>query len=217
LNTAFGEEEVRNILEWGQTSLRDFPWRQNTTPYRILIAEILLRRTTAKAAGRIYKDFVEKYPDLQTISKTSEAAIASEIKGLGYNIARSKILKEVSDSLLSRYGHIPDNLDNLLSIKHIGLYIAAAIASLGYNTPLPMVDSNVIRIMSRFYGKKVSQEKCFHILESKLPPEFKTFNLTLLDLGALICKPRYPLCNMCPIRKNCEYGKALSMNDRNHR
>jgi len=207
LNTAFGEEEVRNILEWGETNFRNFPWRQNTTPYRILIAEILLRRTTAVAADRVYKKFIEKYPDLRTLSKASEMVLASEIKALGYNIIRSKILKEVSESLLSRYENIPDDLDNLISIKHIGLYIAAAILSLGYNSPLPMVDSNIIRIMSRFYGKKISQKGCFNILESKLPTEFKTFNLTLLDLGALICKPRYPLCSMCPIRKNCGFGK----------
>lgn len=207
MNTAFGEEEVRNILEWGETNFRNFPWRQNTTPYRILIAEILLRRTTAVAADRVYKKFIEKYPDLRTLSKASEMVLASEIKALGYNIIRSKILKEVSESLLSRYENIPDDLDNLISIKHIGLYIAAAILSLGYNSPLPMVDSNIIRIMSRFYGKKISQKGCFNILESKLPTEFKTFNLTLLDLGALICKPRYPLCSMCPIRKNCGFGK----------
>lgn len=161
------------------------------------------------AADRVYKKFIEKYPDLRMLSKASEMVLASEIKALGYNIIRSKILKEVSESLLSRYENIPDDLDNLISIKHIGLYIAAAILSLGYNSPLPMVDSNIIRIMSRFYGKKISQKGCFHILESKLPTEFKTFNLTLLDLGALICKPRYPLCSMCPIRKNCDFGKKF--------
>ena len=207
MNTEFGEKEVKSILEWGEINFRNFSWRQNTTPYRVLIAEILLRRTTASAADRVYKNFIEKYPDLKTLSEASEMVLASEIKGLGYNIIRSKILKEVSESLLSRYEYIPDDLDNLISIKHIGLYIAAAILSLGYNSPLPMVDSNVIRIMSRFYGKKISQKECFRILESKLPTEFKTFNLILLDLGALICKPRYPLCHMCPIRKNCDFGK----------
>jgi A/G-specific adenine glycosylase len=211
LNTEFGEEEVKSILEWGEINFRDFSWRQNTTPYRVLIAEILLRRTTASAADRVYKNFIEKYPDLKTLSEASEMVLASEIKGLGYNIIRSKILKEVSESLLSRYKNIPDNLDHLISVKHIGLYIAAAILSLGYNSPLPMVDSNVIRIMSRFYGKKVSQKECFHILESKLPTEFKIFNLILLDLGALICKPRYPLCTVCPIRKNCDFGKENSI------
>jgi len=209
LNTAFGEKEVEDILEWGTANYRNFSWRQNVTPYRILIAEILLRRTTASAATKVYDSFIQKYPDLLTLSKSSDLVLASELKGLGYNIVRSKILKEVTESLLSKYENIPSDLDNLISIKHIGLYIAAAIISLGYNSPFPMVDSNVIRIMSRFYGKEFSQKECFHELKSLLPADFKMFNLTLLDFGALVCRPRYPLCSVCPIRKKCEFGKKF--------
>ena len=201
----FGEEEVKEILEWSKTNTRNFSWRKNTTPYRILVAEILLRRTTAPAVEKMYNDFIHRYSDLLTLSEASESTISAELRSIGYNIIRAKILKEVSRSLLSNYGGIPNSVDHLTSVKHIGLYIAGAILSLGFGIPFPMIDTNVLRILERFYGKKITQNKGLEILNPIIPNEFQHFNLALLDFAALVCKPKQPLCIECPIRKKCNY------------
>lgn len=202
-------KEVPIILQWAEKNLRNFSWRKNPTPYRILVAEILLRRTTASAVEKMYDGFIKKYSDLITLSKTPEEILQSELKRLGYNKIRSKILIEISKELLLKYGGIPDSLEYLLATRHIGLYIASAILSLAYGKPLPMVDSNVIRILHRYHGKQFSQVECFNILKGILPENFRIFNLALLDFGSLVCKPQHPLCISCPLKNCCEYGKNI--------
>lgn len=168
-----------------------------------------MRRTTATAVEKMYDEFIRKFPDLDTLCKTPEKNLESELKRLGYNKVRSKMLNEISNELLLKYGGIPDSMEYLLSIRHIGLYIASAILSLAYFKPFPMVDNNVIRILSRYYGKRFSQNECFDLLKQILPTEFQKFNLSLLDFGSKICKPQYPLCLSCPIKNGCKYAKNI--------
>jgi A/G-specific adenine glycosylase len=165
----------------------------------------LLRRTTAQAVSRIYDNFVESYPSIEHLSKANIAQLENDLKTIGYQKVRARLIKEVATELFSTYRGIPDSLEKLLSVKHIGLYTAAAIISLGYGKPLPMIDTNVIRILSRVYGSEITQKQAFDLLKVCIPSNFKEFNLGLLDFGALVCRYKNPLCNICPVRGICAY------------
>ncbi|AIC14306.1 HhH-GPD family protein [Nitrososphaera viennensis] len=199
------KEIVNTVLHWSRRNIRDFPWRNGFSPYRVLIAELLLRRTTAQAVQRVYDEFIETYPDLQHLSKASIGELEDRLKTLGYHRLRAILIREVVSEMLSKYKGIPDTLEELLSIKHIGLYTAAAIISLGYNKPLPMVDTNVLRILGRVYGRSMTQQQAFELLKGKLPVDSRRFNLSLLDFGALVCRYKNPLCHVCPLNDSCTY------------
>jgi len=191
------------ILNWAETNTRSFSWRSKLTPYRILVAELLLRRTTAQAVDRIYESFVKKYPDLQALSGADVGVLEQDLKTIGYNVQRSKVMKEVATDIIKKFGDIPEGLEQLMSVKHIGLYTAAAVVSLGYGKPLPMVDSNIIRVIGRYYGKKMSQIQVFELLRQNMPKEHQKFNLAMLDFGALVCRYGVPLCYKCPVSTRC--------------
>jgi A/G-specific adenine glycosylase len=211
------EKEQKNfpiecLLHWAENNTRDFPWRKNITPYRILVAELLLRRTTASAVKRIYEPFIEKYPSLKQLSEADQAILKDDLKTIGYQQFRSSFFKDIASSLLLIFGSIPDSFEELLSVKQVGLYTAAAVSSLGYGLPLPMVDTNVIRILSRVYGKHFTQYEAFTLLKKILPKDFKKFNFALLDLGALICRYKNPLCSQCPLQHKCNYWELNRLN-----
>jgi A/G-specific adenine glycosylase len=198
---------VKGIESWAEagSNYRSFPWRKRPTPYRVLVAELLLRRTTAAAVQRVYEDFLAAYPDLDSLSGANNAELEAVLKTIGYHKSRAIIFKEVASDLISKYGGIPDSLENLLAVKNIGLYTAAAIISLGYCRPLPMVDTNVTRVLSRVLDKKISQKEAFLALRHVLPHDYKRFNLSLLDFGASVCTYGVPLCYKCPVAKYCSY------------
>lgn len=198
-------EIVNAILEWSEENIREFPWRKDYSPYKVLIAELLLRRTTAQAVQRVYNEFIDSYPDLQQLSNAIIGELEDRLRTLGYHRLRAALVREVASEMLSKYQGIPDTLEKLLSIKHIGLYTAAAIMSLGYNKPLPMVDTNVLRILGRVYGRSTTQQQAFELLNGKLPVDFRRFNLALLDFGALVCRYKDPLCHICPLNNLCTY------------
>lgn len=199
------KEIVNTVLRWSKGNIRDFPWRNDFSPYRVLIAELLLRRTTAQAVQRVYDEFLETYPDLQHLSNASVGELEDRLRTLGYHRLRAMLIREAISEMLSKYKGVPDTIEELLSIKHIGLYTAAAIISLGYNKPLPMVDTNVLRILGRIYGRSMTQQQAFELLKGKLPVDSRRFNLSLLDFGALVCRYKNPLCHVCPLNGSCAY------------
>jgi len=201
-----GRPQVSSILEWARANKREFSWRRGLSPYRVLVAELLLRRTTASAVERVFEKFVTKYPDLQALSNADLLSLEEDLSTLGYHKSRSRIIKELATEMLSKYGGIPDSLGSLLSIKQLGLYTAGAILSLGYDRPAPMVDTNVLRILSRLSGSQIKQGEAYDILEDLLPQDFKGFNLSMLDFGAIMCRYKDPLCNVCPLKTSCHYS-----------
>ncbi|GIU72455.1 MAG: A/G-specific adenine glycosylase [Candidatus Nitrosocaldaceae archaeon] len=201
---------VRAVLNWGLKNVRDFPWRSDRTPYKVLVAEIILRRTTAKAACKVYGLFIKRYPDIYTLSRSNVKDLEEVLSAVGYHKRRALILKEVAGFIVSKYeGVIPATKEELLSIPHIGQYIAGAILSLGYGIPAPMVDSNVYRIICRLFSKKLPDKRrsrlANEIAEAVLPKEgHELFNFAMLDIGSLICRYNKTLCNECPLRAVCD-------------
>ncbi|MEM3467048.1 MAG: hypothetical protein QXO71_07285 [Candidatus Jordarchaeaceae archaeon] len=204
------EEIIRNLLKWGKENIRSFPWRKKRTPYAVLLAEVLLRRTTAKAVCRIYEPLIEKYPNVYSLSHAEVKDLEKMLSVVGYNKQRALILKEMAKFIISEYGgKIPNKKEELMNIPHIGNYIAGAILSLGYGIPSAMVDSNVQRIIGRVFSRtlptKGKRKAIVEVAEAIVPGKnHELFNFAMLDLGALICKYNEKICQKCPLSTICD-------------
>jgi A/G-specific adenine glycosylase len=200
------------ILHWATDCLRDYPWRkQGRSPYEILIAEVLLKRTTATAAARVYDSFIHQFPTTETITTATEEQLVSALSNVGLQRQRAKSIKALARHLTEEQGgNIPSDLDHLLGIPGLGEYSARAVLSFGYAIPVAVVDANVERILGRVFQNMLPQRPPGHLLQelanSLLPSEsHKKHNLGLLDLGALICRYIDPLCPECPLTSICDY------------
>ncbi len=204
------------LLRWAAKNLRSYPWREHVTPYRILVAEVLLRRTTSKAVAMIYESFINRYPDCGTLAATEFLELELSLKPIGFHKQRARMLREMMEYIGRNLdGHIPGSYDDLLAIPNIGPYIAGAVLSLAYGLRFAMVDTNVERIISRVFKHTLPERARFRrvqdTVEVLLPREsVATFNLGLLDLGALICSYRWTKCDSCPLNATCDYYEDLS-------
>lgn len=200
------------VLDWANVNRRQYAWRrQGVSPYEVLIAEILLKRTTATAASRIYHTFLGKYPDVETLSKASRKDIEKILKPIGYYKLRSKQLLEIAYFVKKEFGgKIPSTEQELLRIPYVGPYTAGAILCMCFGKRVAMVDSNIERILRRVFSSTLRGTGCktFYQIACSLVPEvhFVEFNLGLLDLGALVCRPRKAKCYICPIKTACDYA-----------
>ncbi len=204
------EDFVSSILEWSKDNLRSFPWRENPTPYSVLVAEILLRRTTATAVSRIFPLFMETYPSLESLSKAAPTELESMLSTIGYQKKRAAILNTVAAYILKEFQTVPSTKEDLLQIPHVGHYTAGAILSIGYGIPSGMVDSNVERIFRRYFCNVVANTGRFSLLRKiadlLVPQKNHTnYNYALLDIGALICKYGRPRCEVCPLKRTCDH------------
>lgn len=198
-------------ISWASRNLRRFPWRENPSPYSILVTEILLRRTTAPAVKRVYPIFIRKYPDICSLARASIAEIEVILESLGYHKERAKILHFIADYIQNNFGgKIPNSKNDLMKIPHIGQYTAGAILSIGFGVPASMIDSNIERVLRRVFCSRIpSKGKIGLILKAAelLVPksDHKIYNLGLIDLGAVFCKYDNPRCTPCPLKDICDY------------
>lgn len=201
------------LLKWALKNLRDFPWRKERTPYKIMVAEFLLKRTTSTAVGRIYNEFLRRYPGVNELSKVDVTKLEVFLETIGYHKLRARAFKETSKYIIENFkGSVPNDIKSLLSIPNIGPYTAGAILSLGYNQAAPMLDSNVERIFKRIFKNTIPQKAVFkkllHVAKIIVPEaNHDVFNLALLDLGALVCTYRSIYCYKCPINQFCDTGE----------
>lgn len=201
----------KSLLKWGERHYRRFPWREKRTPYSVLVSEILLKRTTASAAKRVYEKFMSSYPNLEALARADKEELKKLLLTIGYHKRRTNILVEVANYILNRFnGEIPQSKKELLEIPFIGPYTASAILSLGYGIPSAMVDSNVERIIKRLFFKHLSKRKTYRIIQAiadMLAPteNNQNYNFALLDFAAAICRYGLPKCKICPINKFCDY------------
>jgi A/G-specific adenine glycosylase len=205
-----------NLLIWGKTHFRKFSWRKNKTPYSILIAEVLLKRTTATAVQGVYEDFLATYPNLQTLAKVDCQKLEIRLSKLGYYKVRAKILIQMANYLIENFrGEIPASESELLSIPHVGNYTANAILSFAYGIPASIVDTNVERVLRRIFFRlipKGTSLKPFQEIADMLVPanDHMSFNYALLDLGGTVCLSRNPRCTKCPLLRVCDFSKGNS-------
>ncbi len=197
------------LLIWAKDNLRDYPWRRTDRAYDILVAEFLLQKTDADTVAPVYESFLRRYHNLDSLAAADVEEIAELIKPLGLFFRAERLLQTARTIVEQHQGIIPDRETELLKLPGIGMYTARAILSQAFDKPTAVMDSNVARILERFFGIKGERVKsrCKILWSSadKIAPQKKVgyWNLILLDFGALICSARNPKCFQCPIALEC--------------
>jgi A/G-specific adenine glycosylase len=206
----------KKLGEWYDKEKRILPWRDEKDPYRLWISEIILQQTRISQGLPYYINFISKFPDIFVLARADPNEVLKAWQGLGYYSRALNMLEAARDIVSRLNGHFPDNYQDLLKLKGIGEYTAAAISSLAYNEPRAVVDGNVKRVISRIFavekeinsgeGKKIIQKLADQILDTRDPGRH---NQAMLDLGAMICLPKNPRCIKCPVKVYC---RAFSEN-----
>lgn len=207
------QELRRRVIEWEKRHWVSYPWRINRTPYKVLIAELLLKRTTRQAVAREFPKFMQKFPNFDAIYNAPLEEVEEAFKHLGLYKQRARQLKQLAEIIVKKYGgRIPDKWDELVSLPGVGIYLAGAVLSFGFGKKAPVLDSNVIRLLSRLTGVKVKRYKDYLKLLWRLVPdkEHDYFNYGMIDLGALVCHYKRPRCQSCPLKDLCvQYMKSV--------
>ncbi len=203
----------RSLLGWYDRNKRDLPWRRTRDPYRIWLSEVMLQQTTVKTAAPYFDSFLARFPTLGDLACAKEEDVLAAWSGLGY-YHRARNLHRGARHVVERHdGRFPRTLEAALAVPGVGLYTASAILSIAHNLPLPVVDGNVRRVLSRLFalrGESWQKDAPYYNLaeqqlESDRPGDW---NQALMELGATVCTPRSPACAACPIRSSC---RALAL------
>jgi A/G-specific adenine glycosylase len=202
---------VSEILDrWYFENKRDLPWRRTESAYHIWLSEVILQQTRVNQGMNYYLRFVERYPAIEDLAKAPVDEVLKLWQGLGY-YTRARNLHTTAKTIANEYGgKFPMHYHDLLKLKGIGKYTAAAIASIAFKEPVALVDGNVSRVLSRFYGlhapidtsegKAVLEDTAQKILDREHPG---IHNQALMEFGALVCLPRNPHCNECVLANDC--------------
>ena len=200
-----------SMLRWGLATRRNFPWRAGrASPYKVLMAEVALKRTTSTAALRAFKELTLRYPDFAALELAEQHELERLLTTVGLQRQRAKGLKELADFVVKRYrGILPQDLGSLMAIPHVGPYTARAVLSFAFGIPAAVVDSNVVRVLGRFFSPYLSAgptQGTFQALADLLLPKrhHRDFNFALLgSLGATVCRYVEPKCPVCPLKSKC--------------
>lgn len=198
----------RKAIEFYESQGRKFPWRLSRDPYVVLVSEILLQKTTSKQVLEIFNQFFERYPTVIDLARASPRELEALIGRLGLR-KRAGYLVQLAKSIVEKFGgSIPRDAHALMSLKGVGRYTANAVLSFAYGECVPVVDTNVARVLRRFFcieSKKpaYADKDLWRLAERVMPKEkCREFNYGLLDIGNLYCKPT-PECNSCPLSADC--------------
>ncbi|OFY67313.1 MAG: A/G-specific adenine glycosylase [Bacteroidetes bacterium RIFCSPLOWO2_02_FULL_36_8] len=208
---------LKNLFAWYHKNKRDLPWRNIQDPYKIWVSEIILQQTRVNQGLPYYLNFIKEFPDVYSLAGAEERKVLKIWQGLGY-YSRARNMHETARKIVSEFhGKFPPSFEQLLKLKGIGNYTAAAIASFAWKIPVPVLDGNVIRVLSRIlaYRKPVNTSiavKYFQQVAQKLisvkQPDI--FNQAMMEMGAMMCTPVNPACVICPVNKYClAYNKKI--------
>ncbi len=198
------------LLDWYQTQARSLPWRDQQEPYPVWVSEVMLQQTRVESVIPYYERWMKRFPTIDTLARASQQEVLSEWEGLGY-YSRARNLHRAAQIVSSEYeGQLPQDVNQLLLLPGIGRYTAGAIASIAFGKDEPVLDGNVRRVLARVFdvrepARSTIGEKClWQLAEEILPPgKAGDYNQALMELGALICTPRQPRCEACPLGSIC--------------
>ena len=198
------------LYAWHKGVHRPMPWKGEKDPYRIWLSEIILQQTRVDQGRSYYEKFITVFPNIQALATADENAVLKLWEGLGY-YSRARNLLRCAQVIHQQFnGQFPNTLQGLLQLPGIGPYTAAAIASFAFQLPVPAIDGNVERILSRIWGIEIpidtpQGKKQLSLLANTLvdPTHPDQFNQAMMDFGAVQCMPRKPLCEKCPFRQCC--------------
>jgi A/G-specific adenine glycosylase len=200
----------KSFVTWYEQNKRALPWRDTNDPYSIWISEIILQQTRVNQGIRYYYNFIKQFPDIHTLANAPIEEVLKVWQGLGY-YSRARNMHYAARQITNHYqGRFPANFLELLKLKGVGEYTAAAIASMAFNIPEPALDGNVYRVLSRLYGiaespqkadgRKIFKQKAMELIKNQ-PPGI--FNQALMEFGALQCIPQNPDCTHCVFKSLC--------------
>ena len=200
---------VQNIIRWNDTIDRDMPWTKTSDPYKIWLSEIILQQTRVDQGKPYYLNFVEKYPTVFDLAQAQLDDIYALWKGLGYYNRARNLYASAKEIAECYNGVFPNEYEKILGLKGIGTYTAAAIASFAFELPYAVVDGNVFRVLSRYWGlvwdiSANANKKHFQDLSSFMLLDNKSslYNQAIMNFGAIQCGPK-PKCADCPLQSNC--------------
>ncbi|SEM43401.1 A/G-specific adenine glycosylase [Chryseobacterium taichungense] len=203
------------LLSWYRINARDLPFRQTKDPYKIWICEIVFQQTRINQGLNHYNNFIARFPDVKTLAEADENEVLLYWKGLGY-YSRAINVHKASQQIMNDYhGIFPHEYEEILKLKGVGKYTAAAVSSICFNGKIPAVDGNFYRVLSRIFADDfdISNSRAFNYFSELahliLPDNVGDFNQAMMDLGSEICKPKNPLCGECPLNNDC---LAFSLN-----
>jgi A/G-specific adenine glycosylase len=226
---------TKQLLAWWARAARDLPWRRTRDPYRVLVSEFMLQQTQVSRVAEYYPRFLSRFPDLEALASAQPRAVREAWDGLGY-YARAANLHALAKSVVGGgvagdgVARLPDDPKELVKLPGIGPYTAGAVACFAYEKPVPAVDTNVRRVLTRvFFGddrQRISRQRLtrqrltrqrpipprliWALARTLVPKDGKMawkFNQAVMELGALICVARKPRCPDCPVRPVCRTGK----------
>lgn len=202
------------LLQWFYTNKRDLPWRDTRDPYLIWVSEIMLQQTKVDTVIPYYNAFVKQYPTIDHLAIAEEERVLKLWEGLGYYSRAKNLHRGVKEVKEVYRGEVPNDKDTLLKIPGIGDYTAGAILSIAFQQGEPAIDGNVLRVITRIFrifediSKVSTKRKVTDIVKELIPDnDPSAFNQGLMELGALICTPKSPKCESCPILSSCESKK----------
>ena len=201
---------AKTLIDWYEDHKRDLPWRGETDPYKIWVSEIILQQTRVQQGWDYYLRFIDNFPNVKALAEADEERVLKVWQGLGY-YSRARNMHTAAREIMAKHnGSFPKTYNEILSLKGIGAYTAAAIGSIAFHLPYPAVDGNVIRIISRIFGvcEDVSQpavvkritDICNEQIDRDRPG---IFNQAAMDFGAMHCTPKNPQCEECPFQSDC--------------
>lgn len=197
------------LLNWFRENGRELPWRQTKDPYAIWLSEIILQQTQVKQGWAYWERFMHHWPTVEALASASEDEVLREWQGLGY-YSRARNLHFAARQIVEM-GGFPSTLDDIKRLKGVGDYTAAAIGSIAFDLPAAVVDGNVYRVLSRYYGISTpintteGKKEFAHLAQSLLPTtsHYGLYNQAIMDFGAIQCTPNSPNCAICPLIESC--------------
>jgi A/G-specific adenine glycosylase len=212
----------KNLINWYRKNQRDLPWRKTMDPYAIWISEAMLQQTQVNTVIPYFHKFLQQFPDIHTLANADMETVLKAWEGMGY-YARARNLHRAAIEIVDQHqGKIPSSFTQLKNLPGVGNYIAAAVASIAFKKPFPVVDGNVKRVLSRLFlintpvndasAYKIFFHHALKFLDHNSKEHQGTFNQSIMELGALICKPRNANCIHCPVNFSCEAFKHNLVN-----
>ena len=208
------------LLYWHtHSNTREMPWKGEKDPYKIWLSEIILQQTRVEQGLAYYNKFTQAYPTVFDLAKAKDQTVFKLWEGLGYYNRCRNLLATAREIVKTFDGKFPNDYEKLLTLKGVGPYTAAAIASFAFNAPHAVLDGNVYRVIARYEGidvptdttagKKIFETRAAALLDKK---RAGLYNQAIMDFGATVCKPLAPTCNNCPLQKTCVAHATAQVN-----
>lgn len=204
------------MLDWYARHGRDLPWRRTRDPYAILVCEILSHQTQISRVVPVYERLLARYPTVESLARAPLPAIKAITDPLGYKVRGGWLKAAAVVVAEERAGYFPDSVEGLRQLPGVGRYTAGAVMSFAHRLDAPVVDTNVARLLSRYFGagpaRGASRARLWGLAAAVIPRgKGYLINQALMDLGATVCTARKPRCVSCPLRRGCRWRRSAKL------